>query len=85
MAAAERTVLITAATGHIGQEIVPQLLATSTKLVLSTSHAGRLKSNIPADAAASSADIAIEEGSFPVHNGSSPFSPNTMSTPSSSA
>ena len=60
MADTTKNILITAAGGHIGQELIPKLLSQKTwKLVLPTSNASRLQTALP-----SSANIAVEEGSI---------------------
>lgn len=56
----EHTILITAAGGNIGSELVPQLLKAPTKLVLPTSNASRLQSKLPSNATDS--NVAVEEG-----------------------
>ncbi|KAK4548596.1 hypothetical protein LTR36_009506 [Oleoguttula mirabilis] len=59
----QRTVLVTAAGGHIGSELVPRLLdLDDVKLVLPTSNASRLQSGFPSTATAD--NITLEEGSI---------------------
>jgi len=60
--APQHTVLITAAGGNIGTELVPRLLAAKQKLVLPTSNASRLQAKLSSDADAS--NVAVEEGSI---------------------
>ena len=60
--ASQHTVLLTAAAGNIGSELVPQLLGAQMKLVLPTSKASRLQSKLPLDATTS--NVAVEEGSI---------------------
>lgn len=55
-----RTVLVTAASGNIGADLVPILLDADFKLVLPTSSASRLQSKLPSNA--SSSNVAVEEG-----------------------
>jgi nucleoside-diphosphate-sugar epimerase len=59
----EHTVLITAAGGNIGSALVPHLLSTGkAKLILPTSSASRIQSQLPTTASAP--NVAIEEGSI---------------------
>ncbi|CAJ2508753.1 Uu.00g137790.m01.CDS01 [Anthostomella pinea] len=61
--AAQRTILVTAAAGNIGSELVPQLLShDGIKVVLPTSNAERLKSKLPSTASAG--NTAIEQGNI---------------------
>lgn len=55
-----RTVLVTAASGHIGQHLIPALLNDHAKLVLPTSSAERLKSSLPSEA--TEEKVFVEEG-----------------------
>ncbi|EMD01162.1 hypothetical protein BAUCODRAFT_199647 [Baudoinia panamericana UAMH 10762] len=58
---AEHSILITAAGGHIGSQLVPQLLdGGSVKLVLPTSNAERLSKGLPSSA--TDDNVAVEEG-----------------------
>ncbi|KAJ5917398.1 hypothetical protein N7466_010952 [Penicillium verhagenii] len=56
-----RTILITAASGHIGQELLPLLdRLEETRVILPTSNASRLKASLPNSNAAT---FIVEEGS----------------------
>lgn len=56
------TIFLTSASGHIGQQLVAQLLKDNVKLILPTSNASRLQSNLPA--IASESNLVVEEGSI---------------------
>ncbi|KAJ5904461.1 hypothetical protein N7504_006844 [Penicillium tannophilum] len=59
-----RTILVTAASGHIGQELLPLLQPLeATRVILPTSNAARLSASLPAPAETSAASFIVEEGS----------------------
>lgn len=58
----EHTVLVTAAGGHIGSELIPLLLARNNKVVLPTSNASRLQAKLPSSATPS--NTFVEEGNI---------------------
>ncbi|KAK4508271.1 hypothetical protein PRZ48_002009 [Zasmidium cellare] len=57
----KHTIFLTSASGHIGQELVAELLQDNVKLVLPTSDASRLKSKLPTSA--NEKNVVVEEGS----------------------
>lgn len=60
MADTKHSILVTAAGGNIGTELIPKLLTNSNyHLVLPTSNAARLQSKLP-----SKANVSVEEGSI---------------------
>jgi uncharacterized protein YbjT (DUF2867 family) len=63
MASTTHNILVTAPGGNIGAELIPTLLTNkSWKLILPTSNASRLKSNLTSTATES--NVAVEEGSI---------------------
>jgi len=59
----QRTILITAAAGNIGSELIPQLLShENINLILPTSNSDRLKSKLPSTATAE--NVKVEQGNI---------------------
>ncbi|KAJ5097434.1 hypothetical protein N7456_008155 [Penicillium angulare] len=60
-----RNILITAGSGHIGQELLPLLQSLeATRVILPTTNASRLKSSLPPQSQPNSATFIAEEGSL---------------------
>ncbi|KXS95634.1 hypothetical protein AC578_3553 [Pseudocercospora eumusae] len=59
-----RTILITAASGHIGSELIPLLLKEHVNLVLPTSNASLLQSKFFSSSNGTPSNVKIEEGSI---------------------
>lgn len=59
-----RTILLTAASGHIGHELLPVLQPLEgIRVILPTSNAARLSASLPVPTASSAASFIVEEGS----------------------
>ncbi|KAF7187369.1 hypothetical protein HII31_11258 [Pseudocercospora fuligena] len=58
------TIVITAAGGHIGSELIPLLLKEQVNLVLPTSNANRLQSKLFSSSNGTPSNVSIEEGSI---------------------
>lgn len=56
------TIFLTSASGHIGQELVAELLNDNVKLILPTSDGSRLQSKLPANA--NQSNVVVEQGSI---------------------
>lgn len=55
------TILLTSASGHIGQKLIAELLKDDVKLILPTSDGSRLQSRLPASA--NESNVVVEQGS----------------------
>ncbi|KAF2172066.1 hypothetical protein M409DRAFT_17308 [Zasmidium cellare ATCC 36951] len=58
----KHTIFLTSANGHIGQELVAELLQDNVKLILPTSNASRLQANLPTSA--NESNVVVEQGSL---------------------